>query len=102
VIGKSELWNPVSCLGYGKLALALIKCIPAIYWNCKRKDTTGWSIHMIILDFIGGIFSMASGELSTENGINVTKLALAIFSIAIDSIFIIQHFVLFRKKPKKS
>ena len=45
---------------------------------------------------------MASGELSTENGINVTKLALAIFSIAIDSIFIIQHFVLFRKKPKKS
>ena len=55
---------------------------------------------MILLDLLGGIFSFASGEMSTEHGINVTKLAMAIVSIVYDSIFIFQHYVLYRKPPQ--
>lgn len=83
-------------LGYGKLILSFIKYSPAVYWNCKRKSTKGWSIFNILLDLVGGAFSIASGGLSVENGLNLTKMALAILTVIYDLIFIIQHYVLFR------
>ena len=60
----TEYWNPVSALGYSKLAISFIKYTPAVYWNYKRKSTKGWSIFNIISDMIGGVLSLASGSVS--------------------------------------
>jgi cystinosin len=94
----TEYWNPVSCLGYSKLVISFVKYTPAAYWNYKRKSTKGWSIFNILCDFTGGVFSIASGALSVSNGLNISKLVLAIISIFFDLIFIFQHYVLYRKK----
>jgi cystinosin len=57
-------WNPILVLGYAKLVITLVKYTPAAVWNCKRRSTKGWSIFNILMDLIGGVFSMASGGLS--------------------------------------
>ena len=88
----------MSVLGYGKLVISFVKYSPAVYWNWKRKSTKGWSIFNIILDLVGGGTSLASGSISIENGLNVTKLFLAILTVMYDMIFVVQHYVLYRKK----
>ena len=85
-------------MGYAKLVITLIKYTPPAYWNFKRKSTKGWSIFNIILDLIGGGFSMASGGLSVSNGLNVTKVILAFITIFYDLLFCFQHYCLYRKK----
>lgn len=100
IIPESEYFNPVSCLGYSNLLICFIKYSPAAYWNYKRKSTKGWSIFNIIFDLIGGVFSFASGSLSVSNGLNVTKLVLAILTIIYDLIFMFQHYCLYNKKQK--
>ncbi|CAD6580291.1 MAG: hypothetical protein CYPHOPRED_001184 [Cyphobasidiales sp. Tagirdzhanova-0007] len=47
------------CLSYLKLAISFIKYIPQAWLNFKRKSTVGWSIHNILLDFTGGVCSIA-------------------------------------------
>ena len=81
--------------------LSFIKYSPAVYWNYKRKSTKGWSIFNILLDLVGGSFSLASGGISTENGLNIAKFALALLTIVYDLIFIFQHYVLYRNPPQR-
>lgn len=94
----------ISLLGYFKLGIAFIKCIPQIYWNWKRKSTAGWSIANVMLDFTGGVFSFLQFFLELINNpdleINVVKLVLAVFSVFIDVVFLIQHFCLYRTKER--
>jgi hypothetical protein len=45
---------------------------------------------------VGGSLSLASGSISLENGLNVTKLFLAILTVGYDLIFMFQHYVLYR------
>lgn len=40
---------------------------------------------------------MASGGLSVSNGLNITKVALAVLTVIYDLIFVFQHYVLYRK-----
>ena len=89
----------MTLLGYAKLTITLIKYTPPAYWNYKRKSTKGWSIFNILLDLVGGITSFASGGLSVENGLNLTKVFLAFITIAYDLFFCVQHYVLYRKQP---
>lgn len=71
--------------------------------NYRRKATTGWSIHNILLDFTGGLFSIAQMFLLAYNyddwvsifG-NFTKFGLGVISIAFDILFVVQHYVLYR------
>jgi cystinosin len=70
-------------MGYAKLTISFLKYTPAAYWNWKRKSTKGWSIFNIILDLVGATFSIASGGLSTSNGLNITKMILALFCFVI-------------------
>ena len=86
----------MSALGYGKLVITLIKYTPPAYWNYKRKSTKGWSIFQILLDLMGGVFSFASGGLSVENGLNLTKVILAFITVAYDLLFCFQHYCLYR------
>lgn len=78
--------------------ISFVKYTPAAYWNYKRKSTKGWSIFNIILDLVGAAFSIASGSLSVSNGLNVTKMILALLTIVYDIIFVIQHYCLYNKK----
>lgn len=87
-------------MGYGKLTISFIKYTPPVIWNYQRKSTKGWSIFNIILDLVGAAFSMASGGLSAENGLNITKLILAFLTLFFDIIFIIQHYCLYGENKK--
>ena len=50
------------------------------------------------MDLVGGTFSLASGSISISNGLNLTKLFLALLTVVYDIIFVIQHYVLYRGK----
>ncbi|XP_077021680.1 cystinosin [Tamandua tetradactyla] len=91
---------------YIKLAVTLVKYFPQAYMNFYYKSTEGWSIGNVLLDFIGGSFSLLQMFLLSYNNDqwtlifgDPTKFGLGIFSIFFDIIFFIQHFCLYRKKP---
>jgi len=87
-------------LGYGKLVISFVKYTPQAYWNYIRKSTVGWSNAGVLLDFTGGAFSLISGLLSQEKGVNIVKLILAIISLLYDVLFCVQHFILYRQRKE--
>jgi cystinosin len=94
-------------MGYGKLAITVVKYTPQAWANYKRKSTVGWSIEQILLDLTGGVLSMAQLVLDSSlqadwSGItgNPVKFGLGNVSIIFDMIFIIQHYWLYRHRGK--
>ncbi|KAK6991118.1 cystinosin-like isoform X3 [Biomphalaria glabrata] len=88
---------------YIKLVVTCLKYTPQAYLNFKRKSTLGWSIGNVLLDFIGGWLSIIQMFLLAYNGDdwdsifgNVTKFGLGLVTIVFDSLFIFQHYVLYR------
>lgn len=77
--------------------------MPQVWQNYKRKSTEGWSINQILLDFAGGIFSLAQliidaslqADWSGLTG-NPVKFGLSNISMMFDIIFIFQHYVIYR------
>lgn len=60
LIFHSYLWiHSIYSFGYVKLVCTVIKYCPQVYVNYKRKSTEGWSINQILLDFTGGVLSLA-------------------------------------------
>jgi len=94
-------------LSYVKLICTFVKYVPQARLNYKRQSTTGWSIYNILLDFSGGLLSMAqlfldawlSDDFSGVIG-NPAKLGLSIFAMAFDVLFIFQHYVLYPEENK--
>ncbi|XP_065069921.1 cystinosin homolog [Rhopilema esculentum] len=93
---------------YIKLAVTLIKYMPQAYMNFKRKSTVGWSIGNVLLDFTGGSLSMIQLFLLAHNNDewsslfgDLTKFGLGLFSILFDLLFIVQHYVLYRKRNRE-
>jgi len=89
---------------YVKLAITIIKYCPQAWMNYKRKSTEGWSIGNILLDFTGGVLSLIQMFLLARNYNDwssifgsPTKLGLALFSIFFDILFILQHYICYRK-----
>lgn len=101
---KIKILDVVVYLSYVKLVITLIKYTPQAYMNYKRKATTGWSIHNILLDFTGGVLSIAQMFLLSYNyddwvsifG-NLTKFGLGVFSISFDCLFLVQHYILYKQ-----
>ncbi|XP_047402307.1 cystinosin isoform X3 [Sciurus carolinensis] len=94
------------CFSYIKLAVTLVKYFPQAYMNFYYKSTAGWSIGNVLLDFIGGSFSLLQMFLQSYNNDqwtlifgDPTKFGLGVFSIFFDVVFFVQHFCLYRKKP---
>jgi len=88
---------------YVKLGITLIKYIPQVVMNYRRKSTVGWSIGNILLDFTGGALSILQMVLISYNNDDwdsifgdPTKFGLGFFSILFDILFIVQHFCLYR------
>lgn len=86
-----------------KVGISFVKYCPQVYLNWSRKSTIGWNIWNVLLDFTGGILSIAqlvfdSWRKDDWSGItgNPAKFALGFLSIAFDVIFIIQHYIIYK------
>ena len=99
----------IYALSLCKIVVTLVKYMPQVYLNWKRKSTAGWSIWQILLDLTGGFLSnlqlvLDCAALSDFSGItgNVAKLILGQASIFFDVIFCLQHYVLYPSSPPRS
>lgn len=101
--------DAVYAVGYVKLLITLIKYTPQVVANFRNKSTVGWSIWQILLDFAGGVLSIAQllidssmeGDWSGVTG-NPVKFALGQVSMIYDLIFFTQHYVLYRDSDGKA
>lgn len=101
--------DAVYAVGYVKLLITLIKYTPQVVANFRNKSTVGWSIWQILLDFAGGVLSIAQllidsfmeGDWSGVTG-NPVKFALGQVSMIYDLVFITQHYVLYRDVDGKA
>jgi cystinosin len=89
-------------LSFVKIGISLIKYIPQVILNVRRKSTTGWSIWNILLDFTGGCLSdlqlvLDCADMNDFSGItgNPAKFGLGFVSIIFDVIFMVQHYCLY-------
>jgi cystinosin len=83
--------------------------MPQVLTNYRNSSTHGWSIAQILLDFAGGILSIAQLGIDSYlqhdwSGVtgNPVKFALGNVSIFFDVIFIVQHYCLYRGKKGKA
>ena len=105
---RKYIFNSLVYMGWCKVFISLIKYIPQVISNYKRKSTIGWNIHNILLDFTGGTFSFGQNivdsfrdEFSVTSegqpkGLNIAKFALSFISIFFDIIFMTQHYILYK------
>jgi cystinosin len=106
-------WDTFLVMGYCKAAITFVKYVPQVYLNYKRQSTVGWSLANVLLDLTGGTLSLAQmwidaaclgQSLFGGEAFNIVKFILSIMSIIFDTIFLIQHYVLYgdaRKKHEK-
>ena len=100
--------SQVYALSYVKLIITLTKYIPQAWHNYKAKSTAGWSIDTILFDLSGGILSLVQLTIDSAlqadwSGIsgNPVKFGLSIVSLGFDCLFMTQHYLLYRKKPRQ-
>lgn len=101
---SSWVWlDAIYAISYVKLIVTLIKYTPQVIVNYRNRSTRGFSILQILLDFSGGILSIAQQSLDSYiqrdwSGItgNPVKFALGNVSMIYDLIFMTQHYVLYR------
>lgn len=93
----------IYAVGYVKLIVTLIKYAPQVLKNWRNKSTEGWSIWQILLDLMGGFLSIAQQGIDSWlqrdwSGItgNPVKFALGNIALVYDSMFIVQHYLLYR------
>lgn len=100
------LKHGTQCLTLESRSVLTVSC----RYNYKVKSTAGWAIDMIWCDFIGGILSLLQlvidsaleADWSGTTG-NPAKLFLAVFSLCFDTVFFVQHYILYKGKalPKE-
>eukprot|EP00190_Bangiopsis_sp_CCMP1999_P004250 CAMPEP_0198736190 /NCGR_PEP_ID=MMETSP1475-20131203/64095_1 /TAXON_ID= ORGANISM="Unidentified sp., Strain CCMP1999" /NCGR_SAMPLE_ID=MMETSP1475 /ASSEMBLY_ACC=CAM_ASM_001111 /LENGTH=246 /DNA_ID=CAMNT_0044499961 /DNA_START=1 /DNA_END=741 /DNA_ORIENTATION=+ len=95
-----SIYTLLYLLSFVKLFVSVVKYIPQVLLNRRRRSTVGWNIWNVILDFSGGIFSLLQVSidgLSTGKWNAVTdnpvKFLLGLTSIGFDIVFIAQHLV---------
>ncbi|BGP55803.1 hypothetical protein JCM8202_005631 [Rhodotorula sphaerocarpa] len=86
-----------------KLYISAAKLVPQAWYNYRRQSTVGWSIENIVMDMTGGILSLIQLVIDSAldhdwRGItgNPGKLGLSFLALAFDSLFLVQHYVLYR------
>lgn len=96
-------------MSYVKLFITLVKYMPQVLTNYRNSSTHGWSIAQILLDFVGGLLSIAQLGIDSYlqhdwSGItgNPVKLSLGNVSMFFDTIFMVQHYWLYRGKRGKA
>lgn len=91
-------------MGYVKVCISFVKYCPQAYMNWSRKSTVGWAVGNVLLDLTGGLLALGQQSIeayrqgnTSEFTSNIAKLLLSMESIAFDLLFIVQHYVLYRK-----
>lgn len=86
-----------------KVVISIVKYMPQVWFNFRRRSTVGWSITNVLLDFAGGILSTAQllFDAWRENALSgitgdIAKLFLGSISVIFDVIFMFQHYCLYR------
>lgn len=85
--------NAVAFAGYSKTLITLVKYMPQVYLNYKRKSTVGWSLENIILDLTGGSLSLVQLMIDVFardnlNAFNPIKFSLSVIAIFFDLVFL--------------
>ena len=105
---RKYIFNSLVYLGWCKVVISLIKYIPQVVSNFRRRSTIGWNIHNILLDFTGGAFSFGQNIIDSfrdefsvtsegqPKGLNIAKFALSFISMFFDIIFMTQHYILYK------
>lgn len=90
-------------MGMIKVVLTTVKYTPQAVMNYRLQSTAGFSIWAILLDLLGGTFSLAQLALDSSlqadwSGItgNASKFMLGNVSVFFDIVFIYQHYWLYR------
>ncbi|KAI0471612.1 PQ loop repeat-domain-containing protein [Xylariaceae sp. FL0804] len=93
----------VYAVSYVKLLVTVVKYAPQLVHNSRNRSTRGWSIWQILLDFSGGVLSLAQLGIDSYlqrdwSGVtgNPVKFALGNVSMLYDLCFMAQHYVLYR------
>lgn len=91
-----------------KVFITLLKYIPQVMLNARRRSCVGWNIWNIILDIAGAILSLLqlvgdAIDLDDYSSIvgNFAKLGLSIISIGFDVTFLLQHYIWYPEKYEK-
>eukprot|EP00045_Choanoeca_perplexa_P004143 m.35707 g.35707 ORF g.35707 m.35707 type:complete len:310 (-) comp12420_c0_seq3:88-1017(-) len=101
--GGVFIWlNFYSLIADIKLAVTLVKFLPQVYLNYKRKSTDGMNIHNFLLDFTGGSLSVAqlcmdarlTHDWSAITG-DVAKFGLGSVSMVYDVVLLTQHYCIY-------
>ena len=87
-----------------KLFLTVVKYLPQLWYNYNRKNTAGFSIDAVLLDFSGGLLSLAqllidsflAEDWSASIVGNPAKWALGNITLVFDVAFMAQHYVIYR------
>ncbi|CAM9111846.1 unnamed protein product [Ascophyllum nodosum] len=84
------------------VAVSIVKYIPQVVLNLKRRSTKGWAMWNVLLDLMGGLLSILQLVLDCWNtgdwgGISgyPVKFAIGFVSVFFDLIFMFQHYVLY-------
>lgn len=87
-----------------KVVITILKFLPQVLLNIKRRSTKGWNIHGCWMDLIGAILSILQffldcWDMNDWKGItgNLVKLCLGVVSGTYDIIFITQHYIIYSK-----
>ncbi|KAL7539397.1 hypothetical protein ACHAXR_010729 [Thalassiosira sp. AJA248-18] len=116
--GGGDQWQWIDYLyflSFVKVGVSVVKYIPQVALNYRRKSTSGWQIWNILLDFSGGTLSIvqlvgdslaearAQGLPHSWTGIigNPAKFGLGLVSVFCDVIFMFQHYVLYRHSSSR-
>lgn len=98
LMGSLDWYKYLHFAGMVKVLSSLVKHFPQVWLNRARASTVGWSFSMVLLDVVGGTFSMAQQTVRaiSMNSMapftsNLAKTFLAIESLAFDFFFIAQH-----------
>ncbi|KAI3943053.1 hypothetical protein MKW92_022917 [Papaver armeniacum] len=102
---QSWLWL-ISIFNAIQVTMTVIKYIPQVLLNCKRKSTEGWSTGYVFLDLLGGVTSYTQMVMQSIDQVcslvnfygNLGKCLLSLVSIFYDLIFLFQRYVLYHSK----
>ncbi|KAI0442655.1 PQ loop repeat-domain-containing protein [Xylaria telfairii] len=90
-------------ISYVKLLVTVVKYAPQLVYNSRNRSTKGWDISQILLDFTGGLLSIAQLGIDSYlqhdwSGVtgNPVKFFLGNVSMFYDLLFMGQHYCLYR------
>ncbi|XP_063609522.1 cystinosin-like, partial [Penaeus indicus] len=93
-------------MSYLKLGITPLKYIPQLYVNYRHRSTAGFSMVGLLMDFTGGVLSLAQMFMLSANNDdwisvfnNFSKFGLGVITILFDLMFFLQHYFFHLRKP---